>query len=167
MADSNATSEHEAPHGLEKLVTGLDVNGGATVIAGLGAGLIFLAIELITGFVWGFDTPFGPADVLLIALTEQTVAGGFDFGLLFLATLFHLFTSIILAFILAFIIYRWSKGVAVLVGAVYGLVVYFVAFYLFSIVIGDIATARGVVMLANHILFGALIGWIYKALENK
>lgn len=155
------------PEGLKKLATGLDVNGGAAFMAGLVGGLVFLIIELITGYAMGFAPPLGPADVVLSALVQGDVqAFGFDFGLIFIAAVFQIFVAVLLAFILAFLVYRWSTQTAVLVGVVYGFVVYLVGLLLFGIGLSVIGSARGLIMLLNHLLLGGLMAWIYKTIET-
>ncbi len=90
----------------------------------------------------------------------------FDLSVLMVAMVLHLILSVIYSLIQAFIVQRMDMGSAVVVGAVFGLALYLVNFYVFTAVFPWFANARTWITLFTHIVFGAVAAALYKALEK-
>jgi uncharacterized membrane protein YgcG len=93
----------------------------------------------------------------------------FDFGVMMAAIILHLILSIIYALILAWIIsaVKTSFWVSILIGAVFGYVLYLVNFYLLTGIFPWFANARHWVSAFTHISFGIGAAWAYVALAQK
>lgn len=148
--------------------TGLNVDGGATLIAALVAGIAFFVLEIAAGYTLGFRPPFAPADAFLI-----NVAGGasvrdfgFDFGPLLMAALFHVFLAIIFGFILTFIVYRWTADVGAAVGALYGIILLLIFSYTFGSM-DELISLRGVMMFVGYVGYGVATAALYKHFEGR
>lgn len=139
----------------------------AAVWAGLIAGLVFMMLEMIMVPLFLGGSPWGPPRMIAaIALGGSVLPNPpppptFDFGVIMTAVVVHLILSIVFAIALAFVIRRMELGMALLVGAAFGLVLYFVNFYGFTAVFPWFAMARNWVSIFSHIVFGAVAAWVY------
>ncbi|CAN5421649.1 hypothetical protein BH20ACI1_BH20ACI1_04650 [soil metagenome] len=150
-------------------VTTTVINWKAAIIAGVVAGLIFLMLEMILVPLIGGGSPWGPPRMIAaIALGKDVLPPPADFALVpvMVAMIIHFILSIIFAVILALIISRLGLGIAILIGAVFGLVLYFVNFYGFTAIFPWFAMARNGISIFSHIVFGAAAAWIYKAMAR-
>lgn len=76
----------------------------------------------------------------------------------------HFVLSIVLAFIFAWVASRWrmSLGMALLVGAVFGLLVYLINFYPVAAALFPwFAMGRNWITIISHIAFGLVLAWSY------
>ncbi len=150
-------------------VTTTAINWKAAIIAGLVAGAIFLILEMILVPLVGGGSPWGPPRMIsAIALGKDVLPPPADFALVpvMVAMIIHFILSIIFAVILAFVVSRLGLGIAILIGAVFGLVLYFVNFYGFTAIFPWFAMARTPVTIFTHIVFGAAAAWIYKTMTR-
>ncbi len=142
-------------------------NWKAAVWAGLIAGLVFLILEMVMVPLFLAGSPWGPPRMIgAIALGQSVLPNPpppptFDFGVVLTAMIIHFILSVAFAVLLAFIISQVGAGMALLVGAVFGLVLYLVNFYGFTAVFPWFAMARNWVSIFTHIVFGALAAWVY------
>ena len=67
----------------------------------------------------------------------------------------------------AFIVSRMSPGAAVLTGALYGLLLYWINFYVFTRWFPWFAGHRDWIAVGTHLIQGALWGGLYKAWERR
>ncbi len=145
------------------------INWKAAIIAGIIAGAIFMILEMILVPLVGGGSPWGPPRMIAaIGMGKEVLPPPGDFALMpvMVAMVIHFILSIIFAVILAFIIQRFSLGLAILIGAIFGLLLYFVNFYGFTAVFPWFAMARNAVSIFSHIVFGAAAAWIYKAIAK-
>ena len=85
---------------------GLHLSWKAVFRAGMAAGAIFLLLELITAFIFGSATPFGPAYVTLRGLAgAEEVPGHYNPGLVTAGLFVHFLLSILVTFPLALFIH--------------------------------------------------------------
>ncbi len=144
----------------------------AAVWTGLIAGLVFMMLEMIMVPVFLGGSPWGPPRMIAaIALGESVLPNPpppptFDFGVIMTAVVVHFILSIVFAILLAFMIRRMELGMALLVGAVFGLGLYFVNFYGFTAVFPWFAMARNWVSIFSHIVFGVVAAWVYLRLAR-
>jgi hypothetical protein len=89
----------------------------------------------------------------------------FDFGIFAVSLIVHLPLSIGFACLIAVVLHRWGLIVGILGGAGFGLALYFINFYTVSFFFPWFFPMRSWIMAASHIIFGALAGGIYEALE--
>ncbi len=145
------------------------INWKAAIIAGIVAGAIFMILEMILVPLVGGGSPWGPPRMIAaIGMGKEVLPPPGDFALMpvMVAMVIHFILSIIFAVILAFIIQRFSLGLAILIGAIFGLLLYFVNFYGFTAVFPWFAMARNAISIFSHIVFGAAAAWIYKAIAK-
>ena len=150
-------------------VTTRAIDWKAAIIAGIIAGVIFMMLEMMLVPLIGGGSPWGPPRMIAaIGMGKDVLPPPADFAVapLMVAMLIHFPLSIVFAVILAFVIQRFGLGLAILIGAVFGLVLYFVNFYGFTTIFPWFAMARNGISIFSHIVFGAAAAWIYKAMAR-
>lgn len=85
----------------------------------------------------------------------------FDLGIVAVAVAVHLVLSIAFALVLALLISWLGFGAALAVGAVYGLVLYFINFYGLTALFPWFAMARNWVSIFTRVVFGLIAAWAY------
>lgn len=148
---------------------GVHLNLGAAVLAGLLAGLVFLALELLAGFVFGVGVPFGPAYVTLHGLVgaegspeilDPVLVGG--------AVFLHFLLSVAMTIPLAILIHPWKHvAVATSVGAVLGVLLFYLNEALLASLLPIWNEMRYVLMLVHYTAFGMLAALTYKWLQRR
>jgi hypothetical protein len=145
------------------------LNVKAAVWAGIIAGLIFLVLEMVMvplfldGAAWGPPRMIG---AIILGKDVLPPPASFDLGVVMVAIVLHLILSIIYAIIIGYIVKSMSFGKAIAVGAVIGLVIYFVNFYLMTALFPWFAMARNWVSAFSHVSFGVGAAWAYKQLQQ-
>jgi hypothetical protein len=145
------------------------VNWSAAVWAGVIAGMIFLVLEMIMVPLFLGISPWAPPRMIAAILMGQGVLpppATFSLGIFVVAMIVHFPLSILYAFILSPIIFRVATGPSLLVGAVFGLLLYLVNFFVFTAIFPWFAEARNWVSIFTHIVFGLVAAWSYKAKAN-
>ena len=151
---------------------GRNVDLKAAVLAGLIAGLVFMILEMALVGTVGGDSPWAPPRMIAaIGMGKEVLPppATFDTGVMVVAMLIHFALAIILGAIFALIAARWTSSLlaSLAVGAVFGLVVYLVAFYGFTALFPWFAMARNWISVFAHLVFGAVLGWSYYALARR
>jgi hypothetical protein len=141
-------------------MTGRFIRKGA--IAGLVAGVVFVVVEMALMMMAG-DSPWGPPRMMgAIALGEDVLPppATFDAGIVMAGMMVHFVLSAVLGVIFASIAGRLglSRGMAIVLGAVFGLAVYAVNFYGFTALFPWFAMARNAMTIFAHLVFGAVLG---------
>jgi len=143
------------------------IRWSAAAEAGFVGGIVYLMIALlfiplfIGGTVWG-----------VIRMIAAIVLGSgvlpppdtFDVGVVLTGTVLHLLLATVYGAILAVIVNGSGRGAALLVGALFGLVLYIVNFYVFTGVFPWFAAARTWVTVLTHVGFGVAVAWSYTAI---
>ncbi|MEX0732241.1 MAG: hypothetical protein WED00_06535 [Aquisalimonadaceae bacterium] len=142
---------------------------GTAVYAALIAAVVFLVLQMLTAAVIQGLSPMLPVQMIAaLALGPETMAGtGFTIVVPFVALLIHLWLSIMTAWILAPIVGDMPIAKAVGVGAVAGLVIYLVNFHVLTMAFTWFVGIRGFATLINHLIFGAVLVWVYQRLRLK
>ena len=141
----------------------------AAVIAGLIAGAVFLLVLLIAyplatgGTPWTIFRFIGAMVLGEAVLPPPTT---FDAGVVVTAVLIHFTLSILYTLVLAFIVHRWGILISILGGALFGLALYLINFFTFTMFFAWFYPARAWPFSLVHILFGAVAGGIYELLEK-
>lgn len=142
----------------------------AAVWAGLIAGAVTLLAQMILvplltgGTVWAVFH-----HIAAIVLGPETVVPSLAFEplVVVVGTAVHLALALFYTLILAFIIHRWGLLVGIVGGALFGLALYLVNYYTFTVFFPWFYPLRSWLVIAVHVLFGAVAGGAYEALERE
>jgi hypothetical protein len=141
----------------------------AAVIAGLIAGAVFLLVLLVAYPLATGGTPWTVFRFIgAIVLGESVLprATTFDAGVVITAVLLHFILSVIYTLVLAFIVHRWGILISVIGGVLFGLALYLINFFTFTMLFPWFYPARAWPFSLVHILFGAVAGGVYELLEK-
>lgn len=155
-----------APHGVPKQ---LDWKAG--LLAGLIAGLVFLVAEMLMVWLIQGESPWGPPRMIAAMVLGRDVLpppATFDLGIVLAALAVHFILAIIYGFIVGWLLH-WSHdlGSALLIGAVFGVAIYLINFYLIApAAFPWFATARNWISVVSHTLFGVAAAGAYMRLRH-
>lgn len=141
-------------------------------LAGFGAGGIVMLIELAFAAAIGTDPWRVPRLIAAMALGYPVLqAGGYALDVAIAALAVHYvlgtFFGLLLAAIMAPFRLDSSVVVAVVSGAVFGVLLYLFNFYVITSVLPWFAEMRGWVTVLGHVEFGVMAGLIYRMLERR
>lgn len=145
------------------------VDWKAAIIAGLIAGAVFLLVLLVAyplvtgGTPW---TVFRFIGAIILGEGVLPPPTTFDGGVVLMALILHFALSVIYTLILAFIVHRWGILISIIGGALFGLALYLINFFTFTMFFPWFYPARAWPFSVVHILFGAVAGGIYELLEK-
>ena len=152
------------------MVTGREsIEWRAAVWAGLISGAVFLVVEMaMVELVLGMSMWGPPRMIAAIVMGKGVLPPPetFNATIVLVAMIVHFALSVVFVIPLALVLHRMASAPALLVGGVYGLVLYLVNFYLFTVVFPWFAMARNWVSIATHILFGVVAAWTYVKLRR-
>lgn len=139
----------------------------AAIRAGLLAGAIFLVASMILTMLY-VGSPW-----VVLRLIASLVLGtailpppaSFDPGIAVVAVAIHLLIAMAVTLLISGTLHRWGLVVGILGGAVFGLAIYLINFYALSYLVPWFFPMKSWIMLLSHVLFGALAGGTYEALE--
>ena len=119
----------------------------------------------------GGQSPWGPPRMIAAMVMGKDVLpppATFDFGIVMVAMMIHLPLSIIMAAVLGWAVSHWRMNLmtSLIVGAIFGLLVYFVDFYVMTAIFPWFAMARGGISIFAHAMFGLVLGWTYHAVAR-
>jgi hypothetical protein len=146
------------------------LNWPAAIWASIIAGLVFAALEMVLVRLVDGMSPWMPLHLIgAIGLGPDALAPAntFDVKIVGTAVAIHMALAILYGVILAFIIQRLDIGWALLVGAIYGLVLYYINFFGFTAAFPWFADARGGVSIFTHIVQSGLMALLYKMLDKR
>ncbi len=146
------------------------IDKSATLWAAIIAGAVFMMLEMMMVPVFMGGSPWGPPRMIAAIGMGKSVLpppATFDAGIMGMAMLIHYGLSILLAFLFAFIARGRTIGMATMLGAVFGLVVYLVNFYGMTAVFPWFAMARGWVGIFAHIVYGGVLGLVYASIARR
>lgn len=153
-----------APHHHHFTVPGAHISGKAWVLAGLAAGVVFLVLELLAmRFVLGAHP--GVLIRMIAAITQGSAVlpppVTPDVSVTLAAVILHFVMSLVYALLFAFLAKGRSLRSATLLGVGYGLVLYVVNFYGFTMLFPWFAQARDWSAVVTHLIFGGVLGALY------
>lgn len=146
------------------------IDAKAAIWAAIVAGIAFMMLEMVMVAVFKGQSPWGPPRMIAAIGMGKGVLpppATFDVGILMVAMLIHFGTSLLLAFVFAFIVRVRTVGMSTMVGAAFGLAVYLVNFYGMTAVFPWFAMARGWITIFTHIMFGAVLGLVYASVAHR
>ena len=147
-------------------------NWRAAIYAGIAAGIIATVIQILLW--WAFRDVLPWIVYRDARLTAAMVLGrgvlappaSFDWMVMCVATAIHFALSIIYSLVLAWFISRCGLLFALLAGVVYGLVLYGINMYGFTLLFPWFAEVRDWITVATHTAFGISAAGIYKVLSG-
>ena len=141
----------------------------AALWAAIIAGIVFMILEMIMVAVFKGQSPWGPPRMIAaIGMGKGVLAPAtFDAGIMMVAMLIHFGLSVVLAFLFAFIARGRTVGMATMIGAGFGLVAYLVFFYGMTAVFPWFAMGRGWIGIFAHVMYGAVLGFVYASIARK
>jgi hypothetical protein len=147
------------------------LNWKAAIVAGLVAGVVFMMLEMLLVGTIGGQSPWGPPRMIAAMAMGKSVLpppATFDFGIMMVAMMIHFMMSIVLGVILGWIIShrRMNLMASIIAGTIFGLLIYFVDFYLMTAVFPWFAMARGAISIFAHTMFGLVLGWVYHSIAK-
>jgi hypothetical protein len=145
----------------------------AAIWAGIIAGLVYVMIVMALIMIQGMS-PWGPPRMMAAMVMGKSVLPAmgepatFDMGVMMVGMMVHLVLSVILAIVLGWGISRFGLGMAaaIIVGMIFGIVVYYVDFYGFTAVFPWFAMNRSLTILFGHAMFGAVAGGVYRGIAR-
>ena len=143
------------------------VDWRAAILAGLFAGIaLFLLQMAITGLLVGSAWVFPRMTAALVmGRAVLPPPATFDGGIVALGFAVHMALSFAYAALFAFILHRGGLLAGIVGGALLGLGLYAINYWTFATFFPWFLDIRSGVVLANHVVFGALAGGIYELLE--
>jgi hypothetical protein len=141
------------------------INWGAAIWASVIAGLVFAVLEVVMVPLFQGKSLWAPLHMIgAIALGPGAMASPdtFDLGIVATAVVVHMILAIVYGVILAYIIMKMDVGMAVIVGGLYGLALYFINFYGFTRWFPWFADARDWISIFTHIVQSGLVAYLYK-----
>ena len=141
-------------------------------LAGFGAGGIVMLIELAFAAAIGTDPWRTPRLIAAMVLGSPVLqVGGYSLDVVIAALAVHYllgtFFGLVLAALMAPFRLDSSVVMAVVSGAVFGLLLYVFNFYVITSVLPWFAEMRGWVTVLGHIEFGVMAGLLYRMLERR
>ena len=144
-------------------------NWGAAAVAGIVAGILATGVQLFLWWVFLDAVPwmlYRDARLTAAILMGRGVLPPpvtFDWNVMMVATLIHFAISIAYGLILACLISRLGMALSLLVGSIFGLILYGINMYGVTIIFPWFWEARDWITILTHIVFGILLAGTYKA----
>ena len=141
------------------------IDPAMVLVVGLGAGVISAAAQLALWALAGmpvFETLLRDARLTAAVILGEGVLPPPStprWDILLAATLIHFALSIAYALVPAYLIDRLTTLTAIVGGACYGLAIYAINMYGFTLLFPWFAVARDWVTLVTHLVFGATLAW--------
>lgn len=145
----------------------------AAAVSGLAAGAFLIVLELFWASMLAGVNPWVPTRMIAAIVMGQDVlqTSLFSTGTVATALVIHFVLGAILGMVLAAIMAPFqldsSIGMALLAGAVFGILVYGFNFFVMTQAFPWFIEARGWHTLLGHLLFGMAIGLCYWKLESR
>jgi hypothetical protein len=144
----------------------------AAGVAGLAAGAVLMVMELFWPTFSGSSTPWATAHRVAAILIgpDALQTNGYSLGVVVAALFTHYFLGVAFGMLLSMVIAPMhldsSNSMALVTGAVFGLLLYLVNFYVVERVFPWFAELRGWSTLVAHLVFGMTAAVLYRMLER-
>ncbi len=142
----------------------------AAVISGIIGSLVFQVLEIILIPLAGGGEPWGPARMIAAMVLGPRVLpppATFDAPIVLVALIVDIVLAIIYAAIIGTLVHRWPRSTAIIVGAVFGALLYGVNFYIFTAIFPWFVMGRNFVTLFTHIVFSVTVVFLYLRLSRR
>ncbi len=149
------------------ILPGLD--WGAVFAAGLFSGMVMLLVSILLPWIFLGDAGLIVRIMASVLLGPAVILPQANLvpGVYVVAILTHFLLSLLFAFLITLIFYRWGMIVAFMGGAVMGAVIYFMNYYAFSLIFPWLLPYHNWMLLVANIVFGALSGTLYELFEDE
>ena len=146
------------------------VDWSAAVWAGIAAGIVFLLVNFIAiravlegvvGSGW-LTLQYAASLIMGEGVLPPTEL---DIGIIIIGFLVHMILSVFFAVLLAIVIHRYGLLVGIVGGALFGLGLYFVNIYTFTLVFPWFFVWNSWQYALTHVVFGMVAGGLYEGLE--
>ena len=140
----------------------------SAALAGIAAGVVATLVQI--ALWWAVSEPL-PAMLFRDARLAAAIVIGrqvlpppatFDWSIMLVATLVHFSLAIAYGLTLSVIISRLSTSLSLLVGGAFGLFLYAINMYGFTIIFPWFAATRDWITAATHVVFGVVVAVVYK-----
>jgi hypothetical protein len=167
----NVSNPDASPRAAEPLRARAHIDWRAAVSAGVIAGLVFLVVEMMLVWLVQGMSPWAPPRMMAaMVLGPEVLPPPDTFSLMAVMTamLVHFPLSIVYGLVLGWAVHRLEMGMALLVGAAFGLIaVYAVNFYLIApIAFPWFVEARNMISIVAHVIFGVVLAGVYVAMRR-
>lgn len=141
----------------------------AAISAGVCAGVVFLLVNmaLCSHLLGNGQLPLQLAAALLLGRDVMPPAVGLGGDVFMTGFGVHIALSVAFTCLIAFCLHHWGILVGIFGGAMFGLALYAIDYYFVADFIEGFAALRGWLMGSSHLLFGAVAGGLYEALERE
>lgn len=142
------------------------------VVSGFAAGAVLMVLELVWSTIIMGASPWATSHMVAALTMGQDALQSTDFNLLIVAAalITHYVVGIVFALILSFLIVSFhfdtSVGMALLTGAVFGVVMYLFNFYGMVQFFPWFAEMRSLATVVAHVIFGSAVAIMYWKLEQ-
>ena len=145
------------------------VDAGAAVFAGVAAGIFATVVQIV---LWAIFTDALPeilyrdsrfAAAIVLGRGVLPPPASFDAEIMLIAAAVHFALSIVYALLLACLIADLGTRTSLLAGAVFGVILYAVNMYGFTVVFPWFAASRDWITAASHVAFGMILAGTYRA----
>jgi hypothetical protein len=143
---------------------------GKGAIAGVIAGALSLTVEMALMKVFGEGNIWVPVRLSAsITLGNRAVATSTPFtsDIFFIGMMMHFLLAIFYAVVLGMLIHTLKPAAAVLAGAGFGLLMYFLHFHGLTAFYPWVANSRSWIVVVTHLIFGMSAAWIYSHLHMR
>lgn len=142
------------------------LNWKAGIAAGVIAGVVFLMLEMVLVWAVAGQSPWGPPRMMAAIVIGKGVLpppADFNLVIMMVAMMVHFGMSVVLGLVFGWLVSRgkFSLLQVIIFGVVFGLLIYFIGFYLMTPVFPWFAMARGAITIFAHAMFGLVLGWVY------
>lgn len=150
----------------------MSFNVGAAAAAGIISGVIATGAQLVLWWVFTDALPsifYRDARLTAAMLMGSDVLpppATFEWKVMIVATFIHFTLSIVYGLILAPLISRLGMVASILIGAVFGLIIYGANMYGMTLIFPWFSAARDWITLVTHIVFGISLAVPYKLLSR-
>jgi hypothetical protein len=145
------------------------------VVAGICAGVIATAVQLVLWWITGYPLPetlYRDARLAAAIVMGPDVLpppATFELGIMFVATILHFGLSIIYSFVLVYAIRALASGAVagLLAGLAFGLVLYVINMYGFTFLFPWFSLVRDWITVVAHLVFGLVLASTYLVLAAR
>jgi len=140
------------------------------IVAGVIGGIVLSVLMLVMSVSQRQDVWRGAKMAGMPFLGERAAQPGFDLGAVLVGLLSHFAVSIAWGVLFGLIFFGWSKGLTVLMGAFWGIVVWLGMFYVVLPIVGLSNVARMMpvgVAVFEHVLFGLAVGFGFLPFQRE
>jgi hypothetical protein len=165
VSESMRSQEHVPAEGRKRIT-----RWGKGAYAGIIAGALFLALEMFLIRATGRGGFWDPVRLSAsIAMGNAVVASErpITSDIIFIGMLVHFLLAIWYAVVLGMVVHKLRTVPALLVGAVFGLLMYVFHFHVLAGMYPWVVGFRSWMAIITHVIFGISVAWIYKQLHVR